>query len=86
MNIDDILKKPEFRSLNQFLINEMYSTAGTGLVRKMDLVFKDKEKSRDWFYSNIVALGNRRPYDLCLEGNNSLVEVILNRIEYGIHS
>jgi uncharacterized protein (DUF2384 family) len=86
MNIDDILKKSEYSNLNHFLTNEMHRSAGVDLVKRMFGVFKDQSKSRDWFYSNNVALGNRRPYDLCKEGNGSLVEVIVNRIEYGIYS
>lgn len=86
MNIDDFLKRKQFRYLNEFLTDEMHRKAGDDLVSQMIGVFKTKEKARNWFYSPLLALGSKRPYDLCKEGNRQEVEEVLGRIEYGIYS
>ena len=87
MNIDDFLKQKQFKFLDDYLTKEMYSSAGKNLVsRMMDTLDATEEEARNWFYSPIGALGGRRPYDFCKEGNSQEVEKILSHIEYGVHS
>ncbi len=86
MNIEDFLRKNEFENLNSFLYVEMYLTAEKDLVQKMIKVLETKEMALDWFYSRIQALGNKRPYDLCKEGEKYKVEQLLGRIEHSVYS
>jgi len=50
----------------------------------MNSVFGNYRKSRDWFYSNLIALGGERPYDYCKKGKTSEIKNILGRIEHGV--
>ena len=86
MNIDDFLKRKKFRNLDEYLTDEMHKRAGDDLVSQMIDVFETKEDARNWFYSPLIALGGKRPYDLCKEGNIQEVENELGRIEHGIYS
>jgi len=83
MDILDILKE-ESPELYKKLRNNMYDFLGFGLSRKTIQLFGNKEKARDWFYSKIIALENKRPYDLAKEGNLSEIENELKRIEHGL--
>ena len=87
MNIDDILKQKQFKPLDKYLTKEMYKTAGQDLVSRIRDVLETTEKgARDWFYSEIIALGGKRPYDFCKEGNYQEIENLLGRMEYGVYS
>ncbi len=87
MNIDDFLKRKQFQVLDEYLTSEMNRTAGEDLVSRMKDVFEAREEEvRDWYFSNIGALGGKRPYDVCKEGNSQEVEKILSRIEHGVYS
>lgn len=102
MDIDDIKKKRESRWFNldtlddhldiEFIINTEGAITG-GLYDKMLDVFgspnNPKEahrKAREYFYSRIPALGNKRPYDLCLEKRQNELYDELVRADYGIFS
>jgi uncharacterized protein (DUF2384 family) len=84
MNIDDFLKTERFKELDSFLNSEMKKYAGEDLTYKMNSVFGTPENSRDWFYTNLIALGGKRPYDYCKELNTQKVKEILEGIEHGI--
>ncbi len=84
MNIEDFLKTEQFKELDEFLNEEMKKYAENELLEKMDFVFGDSEKSRNWFYTSLIALGGKRSYDYCKEGKSSYIEDVLGRIEHGI--
>jgi uncharacterized protein (DUF2384 family) len=84
MNIDDLLKIEKFKELDYFLSSEMKRYAGEKLIEEMNSVFGNYEKSRDWFYSNLIVLGGERPYDYCKKGKTSEIKNILGRIEHGV--
>lgn len=86
MNIEDLLKTEKFRELDIFLDSEMKKYAGEELIEKMNSVFGDYDKSKDWFYSKLIVLNNERPYDYCKRGNASELKDLLGRIEHGIIS
>ena len=86
MDINDILKRPEFKSLDNFLNEEMKKTAGNDLITEMKEVFEESINVIDWFYSSIPALGGSRPYNYCKNGKRDEVKNILGRIEYEIYS
>ncbi len=56
MDIDDILKRKRFKSLDKYLTEEMHATAGELLVSKMIDVFESEARARDWFYSKLMPL------------------------------
>jgi len=85
MQIDDILKQEQFKSLELFLDKEM-NNYGTELVKKSIDIFGSKESARDWFYTPLMALEGKRPYDYCREGKADLVRSLLGRIEAGVFS
>lgn len=84
MNIDDILARFPFRLLDRYLDRQMKKTTGDELYQQMIDCFGDKYRARNWFYSNIPALGGKRPYDYCREGNRKNISDEIHRIEYGI--
>jgi hypothetical protein len=86
MDIDDILEKAEFKNLKDYLEKEIDSTAGKDLVEFMYLVLGDKNSSKNWYFSKLLALGNKRPYDFCKDGKNEEVKNLLGRIEHGVYS
>jgi hypothetical protein len=71
MNIDNLLKIEKFKELSKFLGSEMKKYARKELINKMKSVFGDYEKSRNWFYSNLISLGSKRPYNYCKRGDIS---------------
>jgi hypothetical protein len=84
MNIDDILEKEEFKSLRDYLDKEIHSIAGEELYSQMLNVFNNNEKiSRNWYFSKLLALGNKRPYDFCKDGKKEEIKQLLGRIEWG---
>jgi len=83
MDIDDILKREEFKSLDEYLDKEFISNTKEVLYDKMIDLFGSHEKARNYFYSKIWALGNKRPYDYCLKGKQEEVYNELIAIEYG---
>ena len=85
MNIDDLLLDPQFKEMDSFLSKEMYRLSDTELLEEMRNVFEDEVYFRNWFYSNIHSLGNKRPYDLCKEGKSEEVKDVLGRIKYGVY-
>lgn len=86
MNINDFFELPEFESLDTFLNEELERTAGPKLIEKMNYLFDSEYNVRDWYFSNIIALGNKRPYDFCKMGKQQDVKDILCRIQYGVYS
>ena len=84
MDIDDILKQERFNELDRFLTQEMHRLAGGSLVSRMNNVLGSEDRARNWFYSSIVSLGSKRPYDYCKAGDVTEVENLLGRIEYGV--
>ena len=91
MNIDDLcvdfIKQKKCKPLNKYLTQKMYNSAGEDLLSHMLDVFDTvEENALNWFYSPLIALGGKRPYDICKEGNFQEVEKILSRIEYGVYS
>jgi len=78
MDIDDILEEKfnvDFKKLDKFLTKEMKESAGNPLVRKMKDVFGEK-RAKQWYFSRITSLENKRPYDYCRKdpkkGNNKI--------------
>lgn len=64
----------------------MYNTAGKYLVNYMEDVFGNEDKAKDWHFTKVSALGNKRPYDYCKEDLKKGKEKIreeLARIEHG---
>ncbi len=86
MEIDDILKKERFKELDSFLTEEMHRYAGDDLVKKMKDALGAGNSARSWFYSPLISLGGKRPYDYCKNGNLSEIEDLLGRIEHGVYS
>ncbi|MBT3690996.1 DUF2384 domain-containing protein [Candidatus Woesearchaeota archaeon] len=86
MDINDILRKEEFRELENFLNREMHTLAGDFLMGRMLEVFNSGLVVRNWFYSKLPALDYDRPYDYCKDGRGREVEEVLGRIEHGIYS
>ena len=84
MIINDILKKQEFKDLDLFLASEMKRLTGKELYEKMIMILENEESARDWFYSPIFLLNEKRPYDYCLDGKIEEVERVLEHIEYGV--
>ena len=68
-----------------FLTKEMHKYAGTDLVKKMNNVFGNEGGARNWFYSPLVSLGNKRPYDYCKKGNLFKIGELLGCMEYGVY-
>ena len=85
MDIDDILLDPQFKELDSFLNKEMYKLSDVDLLENMYDVFGKEGNARNWFYSRIHYLGNKRPYDLCREGRIELVRDELGRIRHGVY-
>ncbi|MGV8087124.1 MAG: hypothetical protein ACP5N1_05840 [Candidatus Woesearchaeota archaeon] len=85
-NIDDILDKREFRSLDYFLNREFRKNAGSELYKKMIEVFGSYKRARNYFYAKSIALGNKRPYDYCLNDDPAPIFGELGRIEHGVFS
>jgi uncharacterized protein (DUF2384 family) len=83
MNIDDILQKKEFKELDVFLTDEMNKYANQEMMKQMLDVFGDEKKARNWFYSKLIALGNKRPYDFCKKGEGEKVSDALGRMDSG---
>ncbi|PIN80860.1 hypothetical protein COV11_03170 [Candidatus Woesearchaeota archaeon CG10_big_fil_rev_8_21_14_0_10_30_7] len=86
MYIDDLLKQDKFKELDTFLSEEMHKYAGNDLVKQMLKIWESEASARNWFYSKIIALGNKRPYDFCKEGKIKEVSNLLGRIEHGVYS
>lgn len=86
MKIDDILKREKFKELDLFLTTEMDRLAGKKLVEKMMKVMENEKHARDWFYTPLIPLNGKRPYDYCKEKKFSEIENLLERIENGIYS
>ncbi|MBU0666985.1 MAG: hypothetical protein ABIC91_07940 [Nanoarchaeota archaeon] len=86
MDISDFLKQDQFQPLDDYLTQTMYSVAGKELVKKMTEVFNDENNARNWFYTKIGVLRNKRPYDCCMHGQKDNVELILEQIENGVLS
>lgn len=84
MNINDLLKE-KAPNLDSFLTEEMYKLAGDHLMSKMMDFWETEQNSREWFYSNQRSLGNKRPYDYCLQGKKQEVEDFLGRLEHGVY-
>ncbi len=88
MDIDDILEEKfniDFKKVDEILKQEMEIYAGKFLIKRIEKVFGDKQKSKQWYFSKIRSLGNKRPYDLCKEGEHKKIEKILTTIEYGTY-
>ena len=85
MDIDDLLLDPKFKELDSFLSKEMYRLSDTELIEEMRSVFDDEVYFRNWFYSNIHSMDNKRPYDLCKEGKLEEVKDVLGRIKYSVY-
>jgi hypothetical protein len=97
MDIEDILNKSEFRNskegaykkLHIYLDAQLMDNTSEETYNKLLEVFvtrnkaKDWYKARNWFYSKSLALGNKRPYDLCLDGKDEIVYKELINIEHG---
>lgn len=83
MTIDDKLNNDE----NDLAIldKEMEKVAGLELIDRMIKVLDNRDSARKWFYTQIISLGNQRPYDYCKEGKHQEVEDLLGRIEYGVY-
>lgn len=86
MDIDDILNKKEFQSLDYFLDKEFITNIGPELYTKMIEVFGEYKIARNYFYTKSIALGNKRPYDCCLNDNQNVIFDELGRIEHRIFS
>lgn len=86
MEIDDILKEEKFKELDSFLTEEMQRYAGDNLINKMKSTMGTENRARNWFYSPLVSLKGKRPYDYCKNGNLSEVEYMLGRMECGVYS
>ena len=86
MDIEDILEEKfniDFKKVDEFLIQEMNIYAGKFLVKRIEEVFKNKQKSKQWYFSKIRSLGDKRPYDLCKERERtqkSRKNIKINRI------
>ena len=85
MQIDDILKQGQFKELDLFLTEEMNNYAGE-LVEKMIEIWESEKSARDWFYTPLLSLEGKRPYDYCREGKVDLLRSLLGRIEAGVFS
>ena len=72
--------------LEKRLFDEMYRSAGRELAKKMFVVLESRENCVKWFYSPLIALGNKRPYDYCMAGKQSQINNLLDHIKYGIIS
>jgi uncharacterized protein (DUF2384 family) len=66
--------------------DDMYRLAGKDLVEKMIDVLESEDNAERWFYSPLIALGGKRPYDCCMNRNISDIEELLIRIEHGVLS
>ena len=86
MDIDDILGLLEFKTLDTFLNKELERTAGSKLIEQMNYIFDSESDVRTWYFSNCIALGNKRPYDYCKMAKQQEVKDILERIEHGAYS
>ena len=86
MQIEDILETEQFKKLDLFLTEEMNEYAGKELVKKMLEVLDGEKSARGWFYTPLISLRGKRPYDYCKEGEILEVENLLGRIENGIFS
>jgi hypothetical protein len=84
---DSILKKKEFKSLDTYLDFQMIRYTTVGVYDHMISTFDgDYYKARDWFYSKIKALGDKRPYDYCILGRQEKVDDVLGAINWGLYS
>jgi hypothetical protein len=84
MQIDDILKLEKFKELDELLNKEMRKYAGEKLIKRMKKVFYGEAAARDWFYSKLLPLGGKRPYDYCRTGRIEIIERELERIDKGV--
>ncbi|MGV8171114.1 MAG: antitoxin Xre/MbcA/ParS toxin-binding domain-containing protein [Candidatus Woesearchaeota archaeon] len=83
MDIDDLLNTPKFESLKRYLDDQLFSYTSDETRFKLMEIFGEYHKARDWYYSKLQALGDKRPYDLCLEGKEKKVYDELINIEHG---
>ncbi|MFH1637629.1 MAG: antitoxin Xre/MbcA/ParS toxin-binding domain-containing protein [Candidatus Woesearchaeota archaeon] len=65
-------------------IEDIFNLAGKDLTTKMLDIFMTEKNALEWFYKPNKALGEKKPYDLCIEERFSDLETILGRIEYSI--
>jgi uncharacterized protein (DUF2384 family) len=56
------------------------------VIHKGIKTFGSISKFDSWLHSEIIALGDRKPIDVILEGNGEQVYDILGRIEHGVFS
>ncbi len=85
MNIKDIINDDIIEDLDGFLIKNMLQVAGENLTKKIKNLFEDEESAKNWFYSPLIALDGKRPYDFCKDGRSSEVEDILGRMDFGVY-
>ena len=84
MDISDLLKEhaPEFdRKLSKI----MEDTAGDNVLKEMTETFKDPEDARSWYFSSLMGLGFKRPYDYCKAGDYNTIIETLGKIRYSHH-
>jgi len=86
VDINDILRREEFKELEDFLNHEMHTLSGDFLMGRMLEVFNNGLIARNWFYTELPALDHYRPYDYCKDGRAHEVEELLGRLEHGIYS
>ena len=84
MDIDDLFKKKIVGSFDDYLDIEFITNISDKVYDRMIKVFGTHEKAREYFYTKITALENKRPYDYCLEKKQKEVYAELIRIEHGI--
>jgi len=83
MDIDDMLNNPRFENLRRYLDDQLFSHTDEDTRAKLIEVFGDYHKARNWYYSKLPALGDKRPYDLCKTGDEKLLYEELINIEHG---
>jgi len=83
MDIDDMLNTPKFESLKRYLDDQLFSYTSDETRAKLMETFGDYHKARNWYYSELPALGGKRPYDLCKVGDEKLIYKELVNIEHG---
>jgi hypothetical protein len=78
-----LVETPKFESLKKYLDEQLLSYTSDETLVKLVEVFGGYHKAREWYYSKLQALGDKRPYDLCKAGKEDLIYQELVNIEHG---
>lgn len=69
--------------MTNYIIDNVYKTAGKDLTDRLLAIFQDKQQVVDWFYQPIKVLDDSKPSDLCGTKKQYILEQVISELESG---